>query len=104
MVSGLIGTDMMGPTGNKVAEIENFLVDQNGQVRAIVAEWGGFIGLGDRETLVPLDRIRLATAAGDRVQTNLTREQLEQMPRFDRNRLADYSREYNMGDGARWYR
>lgn len=103
-VSSLIGTDLIGPSGDKVAEIENFLVDGNSQVRAVVAEWGGFLGIGDREALVPVDSIQLGAAGGDRARTSLTREQLEKMPRFDRDRLADYGRENGWGDGLRWYR
>ena len=103
-VSGLIGTDLIGPSGDKVAEIENFLVDRNSQVRAVVAEWGGFLGIGDHEALVPIDRIRLGAADGDRARTSLTREQLEKSPPFDRDRLADYGREHGWGDGLRWYR
>ena len=103
-VSSLIGTDLIGPSGDKVAEIENFLVDRNSQVRAVVTEWGGFLGIGEHEALVPVDRIQLGAADGDRARTSLNREQLEKLPPFDRDRLADYGREHGWGDGLRWYR
>jgi len=34
----------------------------------------------------------------------LTREQLERLERFDRNRLADYGRDQGWGDNIRLYR
>jgi sporulation protein YlmC with PRC-barrel domain len=102
--TNLVGTDVAGPDGKKLGEIENLLVDRNGQVRAMVLEWGGFLGIGDREVLVPMDQIQLGSGNDDQARTSLTREQLEKMPRFDRNRLSEYGRENNWGEGTRWFR
>lgn len=103
-VTNLPGTDLIGPNGQKVGEIENLLVDREGNVRAVVVEWGGFLGLGDREALVPMNRIQLGATNADRARISMTREQLEALPRWNRDRLADYGREYGWGDGLRWYR
>jgi hypothetical protein len=103
-VTSLMGTDLIGPNGEKVAEIENLLVDAQGNVRAVVVEWGGFLGIGDREALVPVDRIQLGAAANDRARIGMTREELERLPRFDRDRLAEYGREHGWGEGLRWHR
>lgn len=103
-MSNLPGTDLIGPNGNKVGEIENLLADRNGNVRAVVVEWGGFLGIGDQERLVPVDRIQLGAGGDDRARISMTREQVEALPRFDRNRLAEYSREFGWGEGARWHR
>ena len=34
----------------------------------------------------------------------MTRERLEQLPRYDRDRLADYGGENGWGEGVRWFR
>jgi hypothetical protein len=67
-------------------------------------EWGGFLGLGDKETLVRIDQVQLGPAADDRARIDLTREQIEALPRFERDRLAEYGRRFGWGDGLRWYR
>jgi sporulation protein YlmC with PRC-barrel domain len=103
-MSSLPGTDLIGPDGKKVGEIENLLVDRSGNVRAVVVEWGGFLGIGESQRLVPSDRIQLGERADDRAQISMTREQIEALPRFDRNRLAEYERSYGWGEGTRWHR
>ena len=99
----LVGKNLVGAGGRDAGEIENLLVDGSGNVRAAVVEWGGFLGIGSRKAMVPMEQILLG-APGERARLELTREQLEALPRYDRNRLADYGRENNWGDGLRWYR
>jgi hypothetical protein len=53
--------------------------------------------------VVPIEQLHFG-APGERVRMELTREQLERLPRFDRNRLADYGRDQGWGDGVRLYR
>jgi hypothetical protein len=103
-VSNLPGTDLLGPTGDKVGEIENLLIDRDGNVRAVVVEWGGFLGIGENQTLVQMEQIQLGAGMNDRARISLTREQIEALPRYDRDRLGDYGRQHGWGDGLRWYR
>lgn len=104
-VTSLVGTNLLGPNGNNdVAQLENLLVDRQGNTRAAVVEWGGFLGIGERRALVPIGRIQFGATQNDRARITMTREQLELLPRYDRDRLADYSRENGWGEGVRWYR
>ncbi|MBU8539504.1 PRC-barrel domain-containing protein [Falsiroseomonas tokyonensis] len=88
-VSELVGTDVVGTDGRDAGEVENLLIDSGGQVRAAVVEWGGVFGLGARRAVVPIDRLMLG-APGERVRMELTRQELEGLPRYEANRLADY--------------
>jgi len=104
-VTNLVGANLYGPNGsNYVAQLENLLVDRQGNIRAAVVEWGGFLGIGERRALVPIERIQFGTSQDDRARITMIREQLEQLPRYDRDRLADYGREHGWGEGVRWYR
>jgi acetyl esterase/lipase len=96
----LVGTNLVGSGGSDAGEIENLLVDRNGQVRAAVVEWGGFLGIGERRTVVPMEQIEIS-AEGERARLNLTREQLEALPRYDRERIGDLGRERGWGEGLR---
>jgi hypothetical protein len=102
-VQSLVGTNVVGANGRDAGEVENLLIDRGGQVRAAVVEWGGFHGLGESRAVVPIEQLRFG-APGERVRMDLTREQLERLPRFERNRLADYGRDQGWGDGVRLYR
>lgn len=85
----LIGTDLVGADERKSGEIDNMLVDGSGQVRAAIVEWGGFLGLGQKQAVVPIENVRLGVE-NDKARLTLTREQLEQLPAYDKDKLAEY--------------
>jgi len=76
----LIGARVVGPQGREVGDVANLLVDPDGEVEAVVLEWGGVLGIGERRAVVPLSEVRFE---GDRATVALTREQLEQLPVYD---------------------
>jgi sporulation protein YlmC with PRC-barrel domain len=102
-VQSLIGTNVYGANGREAGEVENLLIDSAGRVRAAVVEWGGFLGIGERQAMVPIERIQLGGQNG-RATLDMTREELEALPRYDRNSVAGYASERGWGDGARLYR
>ena len=99
----LIGTNLVSADGRNTGEIDNFIVDGSGAIRAAVVEWGGFLGIGERRAVVALDQIQFA-GSDERARLILTREQLEALPRYDRNVLANLGRERGWGEGLRLYR
>ncbi len=70
--------DVDGPDGKELGEIEAVLEDANGQIQAVVLEYGGFLGLGAKQVIVPLDK--LEPAKGKRFTTALTEEELAGLP------------------------
>ena len=68
-----------GPDGKKIGEIEEVLEDSDGQIRAVVVEFGGFLGFGDTEVIVPLDQLQPAKS---RFTTKLTQEKLSSFPEW----------------------
>jgi hypothetical protein len=70
--------DVDGPDGKEMGEIEKVLEDTNGEIRAVVLEYGGFLGLGAKQVIVALDQLQ--PAKGHRFTTNLTEEQLNALP------------------------
>jgi sporulation protein YlmC with PRC-barrel domain len=69
--------DVYGPDGKEVGEIEKVLEDSDGQIRAVVVEFGGFLGFGDTEVIVPLDQLQ---PGKKHFTTKLTQEQLSAFP------------------------
>jgi hypothetical protein len=69
-----------------------------------VVEWGGFLGIGERQAVVPIEQIQLGAGPNDRARLNMTREQLEALPRYDRDNLREYGSRYGWGEGTRLYR
>ena len=84
----LIGKDVYGANGNKVGEINNLLVGQDGRVHAAVVEFGGFLGIGEHKVAVPWDQL---TVTKDRVTTNMTQDQVKAAPQWDKNKPGQFA-------------
>jgi hypothetical protein len=70
---------------NQIGEIEDVVLDRSGQMVGIVAEIGGFLDIGDKHVVVPVEDLRLV-AIDDRTYqyvTRLSEEQLEELPGVD---------------------
>ncbi|HYF08973.1 MAG TPA: PRC-barrel domain-containing protein [Acetobacteraceae bacterium] len=102
-VQSLVGQNVVGANNQNAGEVEDLLIDRNGQVRAVVIEWGGVFGIGARRAAVPIESLQFG-GPNDRVRLNMTREQLEALPRYDRSAIDNYARERGWGDGVRTYR
>jgi sporulation protein YlmC with PRC-barrel domain len=81
-IDRLIGTDAVAADGRKVGTIENLLVAPDGRIDYVVLEWGGVLGLGERQVAVPWKDVAL-NADNTQATIDMTREQLEQAQRYD---------------------
>lgn len=52
-LSDVIGTSVIGSDINRLGEVKDVLVDQNGMVAAVVIGTGGVLGIGEKEVAVP---------------------------------------------------
>ncbi len=58
--SKLVGLDVLGADGQKIADIRDVLGKQDGRITAVVLGVGGVLGLGERLVAVPFERLELA--------------------------------------------
>lgn len=82
---GSWNADGVGSDWNDIGEIEDIILDRDGKMVGIVAEVGGFLDIGDKHVLIPVDDIRLS-AVDDKtyvVVTRKTEEELEAMESVD---------------------
>ncbi|MCK0168850.1 PRC-barrel domain-containing protein [Jannaschia sp. S6380] len=80
-VSDLVGMNVLSETGDDVGEIDS-LVMANGGLLAVVGV-GGFLGLGEHEVAIPLDRF--AMTDGALIVDASTEAELEGMPEWDQS-------------------
>jgi sporulation protein YlmC with PRC-barrel domain len=77
------------PQGQDLGEIQDLIVDVNNQrVHYAVLAFGGFLGLGEKLFAYP---VRLLTPSGDALVLNVSKQQLERAPGFERNRWPDWA-------------
>ena len=77
----LIGAEVYGANDENVGEVGDVM--ENG----VLIEVGGFLGLGEKQVLVPLDDLSVMTDTDGevRIYVNATEESLEAMPEFEAN-------------------
>ena len=56
--SDLIGKDVYGANNEDMGEVGDVLIDRNGQVRAVVLDLGGFLGIGETQVAVPMQSLQ----------------------------------------------
>lgn len=72
--------DLMNASGEKIAEIEEVLVGSDGQPAGYLVDLGGFLGMNDRDVVLPLDAV---TFSNGNFQTSLSEADLEALPEWD---------------------
>ena len=69
--------NLLSHTGEEIGEVENVLMDENGQPVAITAEIGGFLGVGQKTVVIGFDRLQLKGEDEPDLATTLTREEMQ---------------------------
>lgn len=72
----MIGGSVYGQDGKEIGQVENLLLNQKGEIVALVAEIGGFLDIGDTHVAVPWDEVKVRDY--DDVVVPVTAENIEQ--------------------------
>ncbi|WP_230534036.1 PRC-barrel domain-containing protein [Microvirga roseola] len=63
MASDLIGTRVISANNESIGDINDVIVDRNGQAVAAVIGVGGFLGIGEKDVAVPFSALEFASEA-----------------------------------------
>lgn len=90
LASNLIGSYIYNGTGDdaeSIGDVNDVVFSTEGEVMAVIAGVGGFLGLGEKEVAISIDQLNWRTGPdGERwLVGDMTNEQLEQAPAFDRD-------------------
>lgn len=87
------GMAAMRDNWDMVGEIDDVLITEDGEVRALIVDAGGFLGMGETERRIDIDKVRFV--ADDRNQNEFfvvfkgDRAQFEEQGTFDRAEAQD---------------
>ncbi len=91
LASKLIGSSMYASAqenADMIGDINDIVITPEGQVSAVIVGVGGFLGIGEKDVSVSYDAVEWVERDNDRwLVANMTREQLEAAPSFDRTAL-----------------
>ncbi len=80
-VESILGKKVRGAAGDDMGRIIDIIADKTGQVRAAIVDFGGFLGVGNRQIAVDWKAIRFPTEGKtDAVIVDLTKDQLRVAP------------------------
>ena len=84
--STLLGYSVLGSDGDRLGEIDDFILNAEGQVDAVIVDVGGFFGIGEKPVALGFDDLQLMRDSADAewtaVQVAFTEEELEAQPAY----------------------
>ncbi len=79
------GTDVIGSNNEKIGDVTDLLIDQNGRIVAYIVGVGGFLGIGQKDVALAPAAFQVQPAS-DREELKLklamTRDELKNAPEF----------------------
>jgi sporulation protein YlmC with PRC-barrel domain len=89
--SQVIGVNVKNATDEVIGDVKDIVIDMtSGEVLAVIISTGGFLGIGESLSAVPVSALRYDDRA-EGFKTQLTKEQLENAPHFKTNAWPDYN-------------
>lgn len=79
----ILGREVRSAAGENMGRIIDVIVDQAGNARAAIIDFGGFLGVGSRKIAVSWNALHFAVADGsDRITVGFTRDQVKAAPEY----------------------
>jgi sporulation protein YlmC with PRC-barrel domain len=90
LASTLIGSSLSSIANETVGDVNDVVMDKSAKVQGVIVGVGGFLGIGEEDVLVPLDRIQVGRDENNNLKFTITasRQELEQAPAFDRRQWS----------------
>ncbi len=82
----IVGATVYDAHDESVGEVVDLLLSEDAEVNQVLVDVGGFLGMGEHRVALDLNEIEFIDADGAlRAQVDVTQEQLEAMPAFQRD-------------------
>jgi sporulation protein YlmC with PRC-barrel domain len=84
LVSNLLNVSVYGTDNTAIGEIKDIIVKSDGKIEGMVVSVGGFLGLGEKNVALKMDRIKVMPEADGsaRITVLATKEELQEAPEF----------------------
>jgi sporulation protein YlmC with PRC-barrel domain len=90
LASNLIGSSGYSPSNENVGDVNDIVFSKDGKVQAIIIGVGGFLGLGEKDVAVPMEKLQFARDENNRWKftINASRDELEKAAAFDKTKIV----------------
>ena len=88
LVSNLLNANVYGPNDSTIGEIEDIIIKTDGKVEGVVVSVGGFLGVGEKNVALKLDRFKVMPQGEGRpkITVSATKEEIQEAPAFKTKR------------------
>jgi hypothetical protein len=97
LASAIIGGSVYSPSDESVGDVNDLVIKPTGEIEAIVVGVGGFIGIGEKNVAIALDRFTMEPTedfASTKLVLNATKEELQAAPAFKSAYVQKLDQEY----------
>lgn len=85
LASSIIGGSVYSPANESIGDVNDLVVKTTGEIEAVVVGVGGFIGIGEKDVAIALNRFTMEPTpdlSSTKLVLNATKEELEAAPAF----------------------
>ena len=81
--SKIIGTHIKNVGSEAIGDVDDVLITHDGRIRGVVADVGGFLGMGERHVLLSWDALKFQRDGDDvKIVANVDKASLQKMPAY----------------------
>ncbi|MGE0240769.1 MAG: PRC-barrel domain-containing protein [Parvibaculaceae bacterium] len=86
LATSFIGSAVYTSTDENIGDINDLIFDDKGAIQAAIVGVGGFLGMGEKDVALPLNKITVTKDENNAVKLTVqaSREELEKAPAFDK--------------------
>jgi sporulation protein YlmC with PRC-barrel domain len=81
LASDVYKADVYDPSEHKIGKITDLMIDSNGSVTGAIIGVGGFLGVAQKDVVIPFKELKVSTRDGkDWLVLNRTKDELKRAP------------------------
>jgi hypothetical protein len=77
----LVASSIYGSDGKKIASVSRVLGDNSGNIKAVTADVGSFLGMGSKEVVFPIDKLSKSDER-NHLTTTMTKGDINQLQQY----------------------
>jgi sporulation protein YlmC with PRC-barrel domain len=83
--SSLLNMSVYGPDDSSIGEVEEILIKSDGKIESLVVGVGGFLGIGEKNVALPMERFKVIPQADGQARINVSasEDELRNAPEFN---------------------
>jgi len=86
LATSFIGSSVYTSANENIGDINDMIFDESGSIQAVIVGVGGFLGMGEKDVALPLNKITVTRDETNAIKLTVqaTREELDNAPAFDK--------------------